>query len=387
MSVAVGIALELPSAAWPRKKRRGSATPGRQSDQSPQLVYEVRGSSTSAGDQYRSWSQFYDTEAAALSRLKEIEREYARGGINEFSTDKPLRLRVEKLARAAADLARAVREARDAALNAEKFANKGLTAEERKLGDMLNEYSDRIKDDQRRAVNAKKYLISMTGTIARKQFLDVNNLIESYNRIRGGVQPGMQEAAGSSLLPRFTSILNQYPEIALTTPQDLKGELDSDATGGKFVIWVFKWEGGEWIQQVDRTLNSDNEAQARKYFADVNAVSGWTATSNLAAAKKAPNPVGSLAGTTWLKEDGWGYKFEVGGRALKINPDGKAAYKGRMTWRLENNRVEVQIADVVDFGTIAGDIMTFVGFHIMDDTNKKQKTEYYEPDVFRRASK
>ena len=25
-------------------------------------------------------------------------------------------------------------------------------------------------------------------------------------------------------------------------------------------------------------------------------------------AKKAPNPVGGLAGTTWLKEDGWGYK-------------------------------------------------------------------------------
>ena len=58
------------------------------------FVYEVRGNSALARDQYRSWSQFYDTEAAALSRLKEIEREYTRGGINEFSTDKPLRLRV-----------------------------------------------------------------------------------------------------------------------------------------------------------------------------------------------------------------------------------------------------------------------------------------------------
>ena len=49
---------------------------------------------------------------------------------------------------------------------------------------MLNGYSDHIKDDHRRAVNAKKYLISMTGTIARKQFQDANNLIESYNRTR-----------------------------------------------------------------------------------------------------------------------------------------------------------------------------------------------------------
>jgi hypothetical protein len=207
-------------------------------------------------------------------------------------------------------------------------------------------------------------------------------LIERYNRARAELSRGSQEAAGSSLLPRFTSILTHYPELARATPQELKGRLDSDATARKFVVWVFKWEGGEWIKQAERTLNTDNEEQAREYVADVNAVSGWTATSNLGAKQKALNPAGSLAGTTWLKQDGSGYKFEEGSRAMKINPGGKAAYKEWMTWRLDGNRVEVQIADIVDFGTIDGDTMTLVGFHIMGDNSTKQKTEYYDTDVF-----
>ena len=279
----LAIALVRPAGGLAQEKDKGSAAPDQQPDQPPQYVYEVRGTSTSALDQDRSWSPFYDTEAAASSRLKEIEREYSKGGINELSKDKPLRLRVEKLARAAADRARTVKEAKDAVDSAEKSAEK--------------------------------------------------------------------------------------------------------ATARKFVVWVFKWDGGEWIKQVDRTLNTDKEEQARKYVADVNAVSGWTATSNLAAKKKALNPAESLAGTSWLRQDGSGYKFEDGGRALKINPDGKGAYKGRMTWRLDGHKIEVQIAGIVDFGTIDGDTMTLVGFHIMGDANTKQKTEHYSPDVFRRASK
>ena len=153
-------------------------------------------------------------------------------------------------------------------------------------------------------MNAKKYLISMTGTIARKQFQDANNLIDGYNRIRTELIRASREAAGSSLLAGFTSILTQYPEIARATPDELKGQLDSGPAARKFVVWVFKWEGGEWIKQVERALNTDNEDQARKYVADVNAVSRMDRHIEFGRQEEGAQP-GRKPGRHNLVEAGW----------------------------------------------------------------------------------
>lgn len=74
-----------------------------------EYVYEVRGTSTNEPNRYRSWSQFYDTEAAAQTRLKEIVREYAEGGLLEHDPDKPSGLRVVKTLKADADLSKRAR--------------------------------------------------------------------------------------------------------------------------------------------------------------------------------------------------------------------------------------------------------------------------------------
>ena len=64
---------------------------------------------------------------------------------------------------------------------AEKIIEKGLTAEEHKLGDILKEYTDRFRDSYQNAMNAKKSVTSIVGTIARSKFDEANRLIESFN--------------------------------------------------------------------------------------------------------------------------------------------------------------------------------------------------------------
>lgn len=113
-----------------------SAALARHSDQPKseppqQYVYEVRGASTSAPSQDRSWSQFYETEDAARVQLKKIQQEYAKGGIHEFDKNKPVGLRVERIERAAVDVAKRLKEVKDTM--------------EGKPGAVLKEYSDRIK--------------------------------------------------------------------------------------------------------------------------------------------------------------------------------------------------------------------------------------------------
>jgi hypothetical protein len=51
--------------------------------------------------------------------------------------------------------------------------------------------------------------------------------------------------------------------------------------GGKYAVWVYKSEGGQWVKQPERTFNTDDVQAAMDYADRVNAVQGWTVTTNV----------------------------------------------------------------------------------------------------------
>jgi hypothetical protein len=162
---------------------------------------------------------------------------------------------------------------------------------EQPVGGVLKEYKDRIADVYKIVTGAKNTLVNKTGTIAEKDFRLVNDLIAVYNRNAGEFNNRASNAG-----------LDSVPTIASVTPSDLKGKLDSDkaASKGKYDVWVFKMENGNWAKQEDRTLATDDAEQARDYMEKVKAVEGWTATTNLPDEKAA-----IVANTTWT---GTGYE-------------------------------------------------------------------------------
>ena len=174
-----------------------------------------------------------------------------------------------------------VKDAKEAVDKAKESMKEGLTAEEQKLGDTLKEYANRIKDVYKQAVDAKKNLTSMTGTIARKQFQDVNNAIDRFNQTRTYFGRQVQSAIGNPAFVSYNTVLSRFPMIPRLSPQDLKGRLEPDTSSSKFTVWVFRQEGGQWAKKEDRTFGTNDEDQARKYMDDVKAIRGWTATSNL----------------------------------------------------------------------------------------------------------
>ena len=136
------------------------------------------------------------------------------------------------------------------AKEAEKQQAKDLAKAKQPVGGDLTEYRNRIADAYSRAVDAKKTLVSTTGNIADKEFRRVNSLIDSYNRNAGSFNDAAAKA-GAALLPAMSPV----------TPGDLSGTLvrdDDAAPQGKYVVWVFKNEGGQWVRQADRTLATDN---------------------------------------------------------------------------------------------------------------------------------
>lgn len=306
------------------------------SAQEQQYVYEVRGSSTSAPAEDRAWSRFYDTEAGAQAELQELQRNYSKGGILEFDNNKPIGLRVERVAKAAFEFARKVKEAREAVDKAKDIAKNGLTAEERKFGDLLKEYKNRLKDSFENATNAKKAVTSIVKKVAKSKFDEANKLIANFNQTRLDFSRVSQEANGTSLMPVFTPILEQYRPIPQLSIQDLQGSIEDD---GKYQIKVFKNNNGQWVEQKERALNTNDEGQARKYFTDVKAVQGWTATSNLPLDM---NPSGntnqSLIGT-WVSTVGSKYVFEENGRARFYYRDG---HEKNEYWTLDNNIITIK---------------------------------------------
>jgi hypothetical protein len=49
---------------------------------------------------------------------------------------------------------------------------------------------------------------------------------------------------------------------------------------GKYVVWVYKSEGGQWVKHPERTWYTDDTSVANAYVAQVKAEEGWTATTN-----------------------------------------------------------------------------------------------------------
>jgi hypothetical protein len=82
---------------------------------------------------------------------------------------------------------------------AKEFVENGFTASERKLGDTLKEYADKVKtayEDIRKLTAGMKF---MTGSITQKQFDDVNKLIDSYNKYQGVVDNYRSSVPGTKL--------------------------------------------------------------------------------------------------------------------------------------------------------------------------------------------
>jgi hypothetical protein len=181
---------------------------------------------------------------------------------------------------------KAAKDAKDKYEEAKKAAKDAKEInKEQPVGGVLQEYKDRIADAYKRTTDAKNTLVDTTGTIAKDDFRRVNGLIASYNRDAGDFNIRASNAG-----------LDSVPTIASVTPSDLKGKLDSDkaASKGKYDVWVFKMENGNWAKQEDRTLATDDAEQARDYVEKVKAVEGWTATTNAPEA-----PIVDLKGTTW----------------------------------------------------------------------------------------
>lgn len=120
------------------------------------------------------------------------------------------------------DVVDRLKEAKDAVDKAIKYAKEGLTAEERKLGDTLKEYSDSVKKAYENVAKAKENLLSMTGSISQKQFNDVNKLIASYNGYNDSLGQ-YRKLPGGSKLPSL-------PSIARVKPGDLKANVLPEQT-------------------------------------------------------------------------------------------------------------------------------------------------------------
>lgn len=245
----------------------------------------------------------------------------------------PIKSRLQNLADKAKDISEAIKKGKDI-----------LSAEERKLGDTLKEYATQVSLAYQRAVYAKKQLTSMTGEISKKAFDDANRAIEQYNQVRTEFS---QRIPGSGpLQSRYGPMLAQRPVIDPITPQDLKGKLEGGQAdrlagveqkrfeqkpepAGKWVVWVYSNQGGQWVKQEDRTLATDNQERAQRYLDESKSQPGMTATSNLpAVAEKKPKRMTTetrLEGTSWTPE-GTSWHIIV----FNFNPGGDLQYA--LTW-------------------------------------------------------
>jgi hypothetical protein len=300
--------------------------------QEPQYVYEVWGTSTREPSKIRPWSEPLDSEGQAENRIKELKHDYGKGGLMESSPDKPTALVVRKKIRGGSYVDSDKRKQRDKKL-AEGYANEVAhklrkEMKERKPGSSLQEFSRRIADGYRNAAAATKHLTSLTGDITQKQFRDVNNLIDSYNRTRSD----FRDKAGSD----GAAALSAFPQLARVTPGDLKGKLVT----GKWVVWVFKNRDGRWEKQEELSFSSDNEVEAERYLNESMKREGYTATSNLR--KKVIN----LAGTTWIRPAPYEgvadevYRFEDGGLLRKEYPDGTVSV---WRWRQQGDKLHTRL--------------------------------------------
>ncbi len=119
-----------------------------------------------------------------------------------------------------------------------------------------------------------------------------NKLVAEYNSKRDAYALEKPNGNYFASLPRF-----EVDPIELKTnsllDQQVPSKRDAAAAGGesigigqigrggKYVVWVYKSEGGQWVKQPERTLNTDDAKAATDYVDQVNAMQGWTATTNV----------------------------------------------------------------------------------------------------------
>ncbi len=117
--------------------------------------------------------------------------------------------------------------------------------------------------------------VSEQGDIRRPQqhapdeIQKANTLVAEYNSKREAY--ALEKPSGNyfASLPRL-----EVDPIELKTNTAAAGV-------GKYMVLVYKSEGGQWVKQPERTLNTDDAKAATDYVDQVNAVQGWMATTNV----------------------------------------------------------------------------------------------------------
>jgi hypothetical protein len=273
LSLAMALMLQAP--AWAQGHREeATGRPQEEVEEVQEDYFEVWGTSTTEPNRERPWSESFDSEAKAQARLKELERDYAKGGLLESATDKPTALKIRKLVRTV----RRIKKAKDAAQG---------KAKERKVGDTLREYAKNVAQAYERAKRFKEQRLASTKQLSKQQMDEVNARIKSYNKTR--------DSYGDLSRDAVAPVLSKYPAMPLISDKDLDKN-GTESKNSKYTVWVFKQAGGRWEKQEDRTLNTDDKQEAKRYVDDVKAVQGWTATSNLPQEMDAAE---TLANTVW----------------------------------------------------------------------------------------
>jgi hypothetical protein len=268
IGLSAALMMQAPTAA--QEHHGGSAShPEEETEEVKETYFEVWGTGTREPNRERPWSQSFDSELQAQARLKELERDYASGGLMESEPDKPKNLRVTKLERTVKRMKKAKE-----------------TLDHRKAGDTLREYAQDVAQAYERVKKFKEQRLAETKNLSKKQIDEVNAQIASFNKTRDNYGDLSRDAVGPILL--------RYPAMTLLSGAD--SEKKGKGETGKYSIWVFKSERGKWVRQEDRTLSTDDEAQAKSYVKKVKSYPGWTATSNLPESRK-EDPVQTFVGT------------------------------------------------------------------------------------------
>jgi uncharacterized protein (UPF0297 family) len=335
--------------------------------QEQEVHYEVWGTSEKEPSRQRPWSdKQFDKQADAQNEIAEIQDSFAK--LLKSDSDKPLGLWVKTITEAkpsklkeAKEAALKVKEAKEATDKAKEIQKKGLTAEERKLGDTLKEYTKRIEDTFKNIKTLESKMKSTVGKISQKQFDEVNKLIASYNQSRNEIRRVERELiierGGTPTRSRSrqgnpqanASVLDKFPMEAPLDPKDFKDKLEPEKPTGKYVVWVYKQVGNKWEKQEDESFSSDDQEQAEKYFTRAKVRAGYTATSNLPKAEQ--NPVGtyqrqsSYNGEQFI--EAWKFKTErTATRSNSFQPGSSYhSWESKHKWDIRDGNVYVYFSD------------------------------------------
>ena len=284
------------------------------------FYYQVWGPSTNDPNRDHVWSQPFNTEAAAQEELNSIERSYAKGGILEYSKERPIRLYIKTLPRS--DQSKSPSERVNEATDVVGKVKSALNAEERKVGDTLRGYATRVTIAYQQVVYAKKKLTETTGNITKKQFDDVNKAIDRFNKTR--TEFAEKIPSSGPLQSRYAPMLDKRPTVTTVMPQELKGTLVGGQ--GKLPSWYV--EPPKMVDVKPLRVEAQPKPQRRTEAPPVEKPSApsertWTAAD--------------IVGT-WYYEGKVLYQFDAGGTGTTYQ---WAPALEPIRWRVENNTLYI----------------------------------------------